>query len=112
MIRSRLLLSDPRMRATFERFLVRLDERRGACEQAAAAGDTTGLAQFGSWLKGAGGSVGLDHFTAPATHLARGTEGAQAAGLLSEIRAIQARIKLSNVKTVTNNAGALRQALP
>lgn len=111
-IHSRLPLGNPRMRATVERFLARLDERLGALEQAAAAGDTTGLAQFGSWLKGAGGSVGFDHFTAPATHLASGAEGAQAVALLSEIRGILARIELPNVKTMASNAGSLRQALP
>ena len=109
-IRSRLPLGDPRMRATVERFLARLDERLSALEQAAAPGNTTALADFGSWLKGAGGSVGFDHFTAPATRLASTGEGDHAAHLLAEIRDIFARIELPPVHPSLTTPAALRQA--
>ncbi len=98
-VRSRLPLGDPRMRATVERFLARLDERLSVLEQAASASDITAVAEFGSWLKGAGGSVGFDHFTDPATRLAAVGEGGQAAPLLNEIRDIVARIELPAVAT-------------
>ena len=109
-IRSRLPLGDPRMRATVERFLARLDERLNALEQAAAVGNSTELVEFGSWLKGAGGSVGFDHFTEPATRLASAGEGDHAAHLLDEIRDILARIELPSANPTTTSPPAVRQA--
>ena len=109
-VRSRLPLGDPRMRATVERFLARLDERLSLLEQAASASDITAIAEFGSWLKGAGGSVGFDHFTAPATRLANVDEGALAAPVLDEIRDILARIELPDAHATATVPEILRQA--
>ncbi len=112
-VHSRLPLGNPRMRATVERFLSRLDERLRMLEQTATTVEATEFAEFGSWLKGAGSSVGFDHFTAPATQLAGAIDVGDRGSLvdlLKEIRDILSRVELPPDHTVIAESTALRQA--
>ncbi len=63
------LASIPRMQAIIGKFVVRLDERLQAMDNACRRKDFEELAELAHWLKGAGGTVGFDAFTAPACNL-------------------------------------------
>ena len=58
MIRNCVTLSD--------QFVHRLRQQVADMERVFAAGDTEELAELAHWLKGAGGSLGFDLFSAPA----------------------------------------------
>jgi HPt (histidine-containing phosphotransfer) domain-containing protein len=51
------------------RFIKRLDQQLDALEHAESSGDLKTVAEIAHWLKGAGGTVGFDVFTEPATQL-------------------------------------------
>jgi HPt (histidine-containing phosphotransfer) domain-containing protein len=69
-----------------------------------AAGDSSDfarLAELAHWLKGAGGTVGFDCFTAPAGSLeqaAKSGEQSRIEASLSELQSIGSRIVVSNAK--------------
>jgi CheY-like chemotaxis protein len=66
---SRLPGSSEKFRHLIVRFVARLKERLQAVEQARLQGQLQEIAAFAHWLKGAGGTVGFDEFTAPAAKL-------------------------------------------
>ena len=85
----------PRLRTAAYRFAARLGEQLDAMERAHAAGNFVELTALAHWLKGAGGTVGYDDFTAPARNLetlskAGDTAGTKAA--LAELRGLEARL--------------------
>jgi len=87
--------SHPRLRTAAYRFAARLGEQLGAMDRAFAAGDFTELKALAHWLKGAGGTVGYDDFTAPARGLedaAKAADGAAARARLAELRNLEARL--------------------
>ena len=61
--------NDPRFRRIREKFIARLEERLPAIDQAWNERDFDTLAGHAHWLKGSGGTVGLDMFTEPARQL-------------------------------------------
>jgi HPt (histidine-containing phosphotransfer) domain-containing protein len=112
-VHCRLPLANPRIRATVERFLLRLTERLADLETAVAARDTLQIAELATWLKGAGGSVGFDHFTAPATLLAEAAAAQDVAALdgrLAQIKDIFTRIELPPVAGDAAPVAPSRQA--
>jgi len=85
----------PRLRSAAARFAGRLGEQLDAMERAHAAGNFVELTALAHWLKGAGGTVGYDDFTAPARNLetlakAGDAQGTKAA--LAELRGLEARL--------------------
>jgi PAS domain S-box-containing protein len=93
---SRLPASDPRYRKVILRFVDRLDEQLDAMEAAWKAGDFDELAKLAHWLKGSGGTVGFDDFTAPAKHLeqlAKAGQGDQVEEAIAELRQLAAAIQ-------------------
>jgi PAS domain S-box-containing protein len=72
---SKLPGSSDKFRPLIVRFVARLKERLQAVEQARLQGDLEEISAFAHWLKGAGGTVGFDEFTAPATKLGKLAKG-------------------------------------
>jgi CheY-like chemotaxis protein/HPt (histidine-containing phosphotransfer) domain-containing protein len=88
-IRSLLPTDDPELRAVVGEFIetlhVRLDEMQTAIEK----GELAQLAEFAHWLKGAGGTVGFDCFTAPAASLEVAAKSEQQDGIGASMRELQ-----------------------
>jgi CheY-like chemotaxis protein/nitrogen-specific signal transduction histidine kinase len=85
----------PRLRTAVRRFAERLDEQLVAMEAARGAGDFKDLAALAHWLRGAGGTVGYDDFTAPARDLESLAKAGDAEGtraVLREVRALAQRL--------------------
>jgi PAS domain S-box-containing protein len=66
---SKLPGNSEKFRHLIVRFVARLKEQLQAVEQARLRGQLEEIAAFAHWLKGAGGTVGFDEFTAPAANL-------------------------------------------
>jgi CheY-like chemotaxis protein/HPt (histidine-containing phosphotransfer) domain-containing protein len=91
------LAAHARLRPAIRKFAGRLDEQMQAFERALAQGNLAELASLAHWLKGAGGTVGYDDFTDPATRLEQASkEGASAAlePIMVELRALAARLEV------------------
>ena len=89
------LATHPKLRPAIRRFAGRLDEQLIAMDAARNAGDFKELANLAHWLKGAGGTVGYDDFTAPARNLetlAKAGDGQGADAALREIRGLALRM--------------------
>jgi CheY-like chemotaxis protein len=89
------LANHPKLRPAIRRFAGRLDEQLTAMDAAYTAGDFKELAALAHWLKGAGGTVGYDDFTAPARNLetlAKAGDGKGAGTALREIRGLARRL--------------------
>ena len=85
----------PRLRTAAYRFAARLGEQLDAMDRAHAAGNFTELTALAHWLKGAGGTVGYDDFTAPARNLETLSKAGDAEGTrmaLAELRGLEARL--------------------
>jgi HPt (histidine-containing phosphotransfer) domain-containing protein len=85
----------PRLRSAASRFAARLGEQLDAMDRAHTAADFAELTALAHWLKGAGGTVGYDDFTAPARNLetlakAGDVQGTRA--VLAELRGLEARL--------------------
>ncbi|MGR8921777.1 MAG: Hpt domain-containing protein [Gammaproteobacteria bacterium] len=84
------------MRPIVEKFLLRLEARLGELEDALAAEDAGRIGEVAAWLRGAGATVGLAQFTAPAAALlaaATGGETARCRSLAAEIASLFRRIE-------------------
>ncbi|HEY7491909.1 MAG TPA: ATP-binding protein [Candidatus Tectomicrobia bacterium] len=95
---SRLAVHNPRFRSIVTRFVQRLDVQLKAMEQAIHNRDFDELASLAHWLKGAGGTVGFDAFTAPAAHLeslARAKNEDQLDAALQELQRLASRVVVS-----------------
>ena len=66
---SKLPAGNEKFRQLIVRFAARLNEQLQTVEQARMQGRHGEVAAFAHWLKGAGGTVGFDEFTAPAAKL-------------------------------------------
>ena len=96
---SHLAANNPRFRPIVEKFVRRLGDQLDAMSKAWEARNFEELAGLGHWLKGAGGTVGFDVFTAPAAALeqlakARNEEDIEAA--IGNLRRLASRIVLSS----------------
>ena len=85
----------PRLRSAAARFAGRLGEQLDAMDRAHAGGNFVELTALAHWLKGAGGTVGYDDFTAPARDLETLSKAGDAQGskaTLAELRGLEARL--------------------
>jgi PAS domain S-box-containing protein len=92
---SSLGLPADRIGPLIERFAVRMDQQLDAMQEALDAKDSRALAELAHWLKGSGGTIGFDAFTAPARSLeaaARDEDMEHAGAWLARIRGLRARI--------------------
>lgn len=98
-LESRLLADNPRFRPIIEKFIVRLDEQLEAMETALEQKDFDELASLGHWLKGAGGTVGFDAFTEPAStleQLAKAQSEEEVADAIVDLRLLASRIVVAS----------------
>jgi CheY-like chemotaxis protein len=89
------LANHPKLRPAVRKFASRLDEQLIAMDAARDAGDFKELGNLAHWLKGAGGTVGYDDFTAPARNLetlAKAGDGPGTDAALREIRTLALRV--------------------
>ena len=83
---SRLAGHSPRMRATLATFARRLEEKLNEMDASWAQRDFKRLAELAHWLKGSGGTVGFDAFTAPAKTLEDLAKAGTADGIDATLR--------------------------
>ncbi len=96
---SRLASRNPRLRATVEKFVNRLEGKLEAMELSWEANDLQELAKLAHWLKGAAGTVGFDVFTAPAETLELLAKEGKRDGIeeaLRELRGFSERIVVAD----------------
>lgn len=92
-----LPVEDPEFRDIAESFVTRLDDQLADMERALAEEDFDELFRLAHWLKGAGGTVGLDVFTSPAIRLQRLAQdniAVDAQRCLRDIRDLHSRIAI------------------
>jgi CheY-like chemotaxis protein/HPt (histidine-containing phosphotransfer) domain-containing protein len=93
------LAHNPRFRPIVEKFVSRLAVQLDAMSKAWQDKNFDDLAGLAHWLKGAGGTVGLDAFTKPAAELeqlAKAKDADQIQGKIEQLRRLAGRISLSN----------------
>jgi PAS domain S-box-containing protein len=96
---SRLPATNARYRVIIEKFVQRLEEQLEAMSTAWHASDFDALADLAHWLKGAGGTVGFDVFTEPASSLeqyAKARSADQSEAALAELRRLADRIVVAH----------------
>jgi PAS domain S-box-containing protein len=89
------LASHPKLRHVAASFCVRLPGQIKLMDEALAAKDFETLSQLAHWLKGGGGSVGFDGFTAPAAQLeiaSKASQRDQCVKPMARIRNIASRL--------------------
>ena len=91
-----------RFRSTVIKFSQRIGEQMAIMEQAWGERDGAELARFAHWLKGAGGTVGYDVFTEPATLLeqhAKSGDFEQALPVVEHLRALVRRMEIPDERS-------------
>jgi HPt (histidine-containing phosphotransfer) domain-containing protein len=88
-VRSLLPTDDPELRAIVVEFAQTLEVRLGEMEEACRRQEFPELSRLAHWLKGAGGTVGFDHFTAPAKELEQSAKDGRAEGAAEALRQIR-----------------------
>ena len=89
------LASNPRFHGVICQFIEKLKEELGRAERVLESGDMPALTLIAQWLKGAGGTVGFDDFTAPAAQLqacAKAAQVEQAGQVIAQLRIISEAI--------------------
>lgn len=96
------LAANPRFHPIIEKFVTRLHEQLEAMATAWDNRDLAELASLSHWLKGAGGTVGFDDFTEPASNLEQLAKAALAGGdethiedTIIELRQLASRVVIS-----------------
>lgn len=87
-IQSRLA-GKPRMHGVIGRFVERMREQLPLLQAAHAADNHEELARLAHWLKGAGGTVGFDEFTEPATELEEAAHSGRTDACARQLRTIE-----------------------
>ena len=88
-IRSLLPTDDPELREVVGEFIETLHLRLDEMQTAGENGELTKLGELAHWLKGAGGTVGFDCFTAPAGNLEQAVRSAEPNGIAASLRELQ-----------------------
>jgi CheY-like chemotaxis protein/HPt (histidine-containing phosphotransfer) domain-containing protein len=83
------LANHPKLRHVAASFCVRLPGQIKLMDEALQANDFEGLSQLAHWLKGGGGSVGFDLFTAPAAQLELASKAGQHEQCLKPLASIR-----------------------
>jgi PAS domain S-box-containing protein len=88
-IRSLLPTDDPELCSVVGEFIETLHLRLDEMQTASEKGELGRLAELAHWLKGAGGTVGFDCFTAPAGSLEQAAKSAEQNAIAASIRELQ-----------------------
>jgi PAS domain S-box-containing protein len=88
-IRSLLPTDDEELRAVVSDFVGALQSRMGAMRTAHGEDKLAELAGLAHWLKGAGGTVGFDCFTAPAARLESAAKAGERESVAATLRELQ-----------------------
>jgi len=102
-VRSRLPVDDPRYREIVVEFVEQVDGLVGEMTAARDRGDFEQLAQLAHTLRGSGGTVGFDAFTAPTRALesaARDGAAADVDAALQQLRGVASRITVDGEASV------------
>jgi CheY-like chemotaxis protein/HPt (histidine-containing phosphotransfer) domain-containing protein len=100
---STLPADDPDFREIVSEFASCLEDKLPEARTAWTAGNLAAVAEFAHWLKGTGGTVGFDAFTAPAGELermARGKQVDQVEKLLAEVSLLAEGIAVTEQEAV------------
>ncbi|MGD9250743.1 MAG: Hpt domain-containing protein, partial [Desulfobacterales bacterium] len=82
---------NPRLQGVIRKFIAKLSGELKSAQSALDKGDLAQLALIAHWLKGAGGTVGFDEFTAPAAkleQLAKADQAADARRVLEQLKSL------------------------
>ncbi len=82
---------NPRLQGVIRKFITKLEAELKGAQLALDQGDMAQLAMIAHWLKGAGGTVGFDEFTAPAAELekvAKADQTADAGRVLEQLKSL------------------------
>ncbi len=107
LIHSSLPADNPRFAALIERFDTRLQEQVSLMRHTLENGDMAALGDLAHWLKGAGGTIGFDVFTKPATqleHHAKAGLAEEAAEYLAEIESLSRRLAVPGKSHATGRS--------
>jgi PAS domain S-box-containing protein len=88
-IHSLLPTDDPELREVVGEFIETLRVRLDDMQTAGETGELAKLAGLAHWLKGAGGTVGFDCFTAPAGNLEHAAKSAERDGIAASLRELK-----------------------
>ena len=100
---STLPINNDKITTLVQRFIERLHEQITAIEQALARNDLDAIATLAHWLKGAGGTVGFDCFTEPATALEEQCRKGKTAAIMATI---------INLKSLAGRLASRREKQP
>ncbi|MBT8355966.1 MAG: response regulator [Desulfofustis sp.] len=100
---SKLPMDNKKFQELVSRFVKRLSEQVKAMEATAAEGKMAELAALAHWLKGAGGTVGFDDFTAPAALLEKAAKEGREGEALTALITIQELISRIQVPSGEQN---------
>lgn len=104
---SKLPLQNEKYRDLVVRFVKRLNDQLQAMDKAADSANMSELADLAHWLKGAGGTVGFDEFTKPATQLevsARAGTSQEVTSCLTTVHNLVERILVPEADADTKNS--------
>ncbi len=82
---------NPRLQGVIRKFITKLEAELKGAQLALDQGDMAQLAMIAHWLKGAGGTVGFDEFTAPAAELekvAKADQTADAGRVMEQLKSL------------------------
>jgi signal transduction histidine kinase/DNA-binding NarL/FixJ family response regulator len=105
---SKLPSDRERFRKLIARFAMRLQEQFEALEKARIQGDLGQVAAIAHWLKGAGGTVGFDEFTEPASRLetlARQGRESEVEQAIANLHGLAARLVIPGQQGPTRSIG-------
>jgi signal transduction histidine kinase/DNA-binding NarL/FixJ family response regulator len=113
---SKLPGSNEKFHHLIVRFIARLKDQLQTVERARAQGNLAEIAAFAHWLKGSGGTVGFDEFTAPAAKLEKlarlGGSEADIRQALADLYGLAARLVVSGAESTAASipaGGPLRE---
>jgi HPt (histidine-containing phosphotransfer) domain-containing protein len=105
---SEYLSMGPRFRPIIERFVAKLEQQLPSMRAAAQQRDYGTLAESAHWLKGSGGTVGLDQFTEPAKVLEEAAKAKNAAiveAMLDEVSQLLGRVHVTDPDVENDEVG-------
>jgi len=98
------LATNPRFHRAIRSFGGRVEERLAAMREARAASEWNTLRELAHWLKGAGGTVGFDCFTEPATRLEAAARDADAVQCGRELEVLESLVQRLEFPQATQTA--------
>ncbi len=105
------LAGNPRLQTVIGKFITKLGSELKRAQSALDRGDMAQLALIAHWLKGAGGTVGFDVFTAPAAELEQLAQADNAADAGRVLEHLESLAKAIVPPTLTQNRNPVASAV-